>query len=470
LKKSFVPIVLSYGLFLGWLLSFPYNGPVLKNLVAAHHVSVASYSLTYTIIPAIFLIIYSFFSLPEKYAKSMMVWSLIICCVGTVILFTSPPTLWYPFLALMGIASVVFIIGWSYYYTMEVPIKQKLRVMALVIITGNTIYYLINILHSRIPGVLLLALTLAPLVLSLWAALAAVVQNKIAVELEQEALPGKLLFVLCLFLFILNLTDGMAFHTIQPSFERMFTGYFTYYGVLPYIITLVVVFICSDKLPLLLPVYLGTSLIGLSYLSFGLLAENWYSYFITETCLQIGWALLDLALWTLFGLIASVYGRPLKISGYAFLANLFAVFTGGLLGVFLLQELESGLFILAAFAIAVVFLSFLIVPWLSTVVEKDLRHKLFKSISPSSQSFEHDTLYINLPHQEILSPREKQVAELLVQGYTNKQIAERLHITENTIKTHTKKIYHKLNISNKRELLQLSFSAAPITHYSADIE
>jgi len=50
--------------------------------------------------------------------------------------------------------------------------------------------------------------------------------------------------------------------------------------------------------------------------------------------------------------------------------------------------------------------------------------------------------------------------ELLLQGYTNKQIAGMLHISENTMKTHTRNIYSKLNVANKRELLQLAFSSS----------
>ena len=446
--------------FLGWLLSFPYNGPVLKHLVSVHDLPIASFSLTYTVTPVVFLILFSFFRIKEKYAKRMMTWSIIACLLGTLIMFTAYPSFWYPALAVMGISSVLHIIGWSYFYTMEIPIAKKMPVMALVIIIGNVIYYFINILHDQISTSFLLVIMLALLGGSYWAATKTDVKEKIAVQLEREPFPVKLTFVLCLFLFAINLNGGLTFHTIYPSFDQLFIEYFTYYGILPYIITLAIMYFYGSKISGMLPVFLGTSFLGLAYLSFGLIGDNWYSYFITETFMQSGWALLDLTLWTLFGLVASIYGRPLKICGYAFLANLFAVFAGGLLGVRILVQLDDYYLISAAFAIAIIFISLIIVPGLSEAIEKDLRSKLVKTTLQNKPLEENISLSVNLPQKELLTPREREITELLLQGYTNKQIADMLHISENTMKTHTRNIYSKLNVANKRELLQLAFSSA----------
>lgn len=52
-----------------------------------------------------------------------------------------------------------------------------------------------------------------------------------------------------------------------------------------------------------------------------------------------------------------------------------------------------------------------------------------------------------------LSDRELEVIELLAEGITNQQIAERLHISVNTVKSHIKRIYQKLRISNRLQLI-----------------
>ena len=51
-----------------------------------------------------------------------------------------------------------------------------------------------------------------------------------------------------------------------------------------------------------------------------------------------------------------------------------------------------------------------------------------------------------------LSERETEVMELIARGNTVARIAEDLVVTENTIRTHSKRIYAKLAIPKKQEL------------------
>lgn len=54
-----------------------------------------------------------------------------------------------------------------------------------------------------------------------------------------------------------------------------------------------------------------------------------------------------------------------------------------------------------------------------------------------------------------LSPREREVFELLARGRNTKHIARTLTITISTTKTHISNIYRKLNIHSTQELLDL---------------
>jgi DNA-binding NarL/FixJ family response regulator len=51
-----------------------------------------------------------------------------------------------------------------------------------------------------------------------------------------------------------------------------------------------------------------------------------------------------------------------------------------------------------------------------------------------------------------LTPREKDVFQLLAKGASNRQIAETLTITENTVKTHVRNILEKLDLHNRSEV------------------
>ena len=57
-----------------------------------------------------------------------------------------------------------------------------------------------------------------------------------------------------------------------------------------------------------------------------------------------------------------------------------------------------------------------------------------------------------------LSARETEVAEAVARGKTVKRIAEELFVSENTVRTHTRRIYAKLGIHKKSELIDLAQS------------
>ena len=61
-----------------------------------------------------------------------------------------------------------------------------------------------------------------------------------------------------------------------------------------------------------------------------------------------------------------------------------------------------------------------------------------------------------------LTPRELQVLRELAAGATNREIAETLVLSENTIKRHVHSIFAKLNLTNRREAAQVAHEAGLI--------
>ena len=55
-----------------------------------------------------------------------------------------------------------------------------------------------------------------------------------------------------------------------------------------------------------------------------------------------------------------------------------------------------------------------------------------------------------------LSEREYQILDLIVLGKTNKEIADELKITINTVKYHIKNIMAKSGITDRRDFIELS--------------
>lgn len=66
-----------------------------------------------------------------------------------------------------------------------------------------------------------------------------------------------------------------------------------------------------------------------------------------------------------------------------------------------------------------------------------------------------------LPESPIpLSPRERGITDLVSQGLTTRQIAELSYVSENTVKQHLKRIFSKLGVNSRAELVQAVWKAS----------
>jgi len=75
---------------------------------------------------------------------------------------------------------------------------------------------------------------------------------------------------------------------------------------------------------------------------------------------------------------------------------------------------------------------------------------------PRSAAAARNAGALDVEGSELLTPREAEVLELLQEGATNAQIAHRLSIGIETVRTHARNIYRKLGIASRRELGRLS--------------
>ena len=66
-----------------------------------------------------------------------------------------------------------------------------------------------------------------------------------------------------------------------------------------------------------------------------------------------------------------------------------------------------------------------------------------------AQQQRHGELY---NRWQVLSPREQEVTALACRGYTNRQMAARLGVAEETVKTHVRNALVKFNLHGKGEL------------------
>jgi DNA-binding NarL/FixJ family response regulator len=77
----------------------------------------------------------------------------------------------------------------------------------------------------------------------------------------------------------------------------------------------------------------------------------------------------------------------------------------------------------------------------------DVASKLAEGLSKLSSARKKESAGVELD----LSERELELASMMVQGFTNKQISMMLHISEGTVRNYISNIYSKLSISDRTQ-------------------
>ena len=83
-----------------------------------------------------------------------------------------------------------------------------------------------------------------------------------------------------------------------------------------------------------------------------------------------------------------------------------------------------------------------------------LVNKGYSQMGPGllAKAIERDPISKVLPPElEQLTPREKEVLQLIARGYNNKEIAAELYITERTVKNHVNSILRSLNLRDRTQ-------------------
>ncbi len=468
---------LSLGLFFGWMLSFAISDPILPILEGTTKIRAFPLSLIFLLFHAAGLTLTGLFMGDLFKVRVFILPVGFTCTAAYICLWFSNQSIWPFLIILMALSSAFLIMTWSRSYTHNIEVMNRVKFIASVIFIAALVNFIIGIITAHFPIFLAYFFNALPLVVSIlyFMKSASIPEMDHKVNKNNLVLSPSLFILFCTLVFGLNICGGLQYSIMVPYFNE--NQYFSlYFRQLPYFAALGIMIFLGHKVNKMLLVYFSTSLIGLSFIAFILfysIAEvhGVFGYIITETLIQLAFGFFDVFTWTLLADIAMLHKKSSRIFGIGLSANVLALFTGGFLGVRIKTGGRDSYVITALIAVTSVLLTIILVPFLNRLIEKQLFQQVslnddFTSI-PGNAGTSGITkvedknlppslsILVNLLETDILTPREAEIMAKVLEGLSNKAIAAKLGISDNTLKTHLKHIYGKLGISNKRDLFML---------------
>jgi len=160
---------------------------------------------------------------------------------------------------------------------------------------------------------------------------------------------------------------------------------------------------------------------------------------------QVAFYLIEVAIISYFVFILLVSSARLKIKSHKVFIQRFALITAGV-------TILSALSLQFAYIHTIIGLYFILLFFIGDLPLVFLsKVYLAKEAEAKTESEPEDNLF----KQYGISKREKEIIEEICKGKANKEIAEALFITLQTVKDHTHNIYRKVDVKNRVQLAQL---------------
>ena len=447
--------ILIFGLYLGWILSFTYEGPLFNVIVQIKQYNTDLLLLVMHCAPLlIILFIFRFINKKNDTAllyasiSASLILSILFIVLGHNVSSISHYILLMITAILAGMAELFFIICSTGWYIRHVPVKQMFYAMAYIALIANTIVMICNFF-------IYYHLETVSIIVSLAACLLALI---LALNIKKDDLnnrphhklefPKYTLLHMCIAFFLFNIGGGVVIEVILPLISQSF-GMIEIFSFLPYVLSCaLIIFLVKDikkNIQYLLIIATGIIISGLILFQF---IGNQSILLVSNMLIQSGYALMDVFLWGLIGLLSYVYYQPSKIVFFTMSANIIGVITGVLLSK-VLSDIQSTTESLSALiSLICAMIGMLIVP----IIYKNTVVKFNNDVALLNKEEARQNSLNKIRNFKQLSVREQEVAKYLTLELTNEKIAAMLFISENTLKKHSKNIYQKLAVKNKYEL------------------
>lgn len=462
-------VVLEIGFFFGWLLSLPLYGPLLIRLSAIREAPTNTVSVFFLLAHVGTLFTGGWFLSRAKPAGSPQRWTLVSagsCLLATVGFFFIPPAYWGWPLTVAGVASALYILHWASRFAAVVAPNRRGRTMALGMILANIFYGLSLSLVPRLQAPMIALISLVLLALPFGWAGSPKTRLPVAAESGEErgvhnsgvsrGIMGRLALLIVSFYVV----GGLYYEVTLPYFAQL-AAIDRYYRVVPYVLALAWAGYAADRQGRRLLAVLGVVAMGTSYALLPILPPL-ARYFVGSSLIQLAFAAFDLFLWVSLADLSA--GRKVfDIYGWGLGLNVSGIFLGSLLSSQLLPLVGMDLLIASTLgATAILFIATSSLARLPDPIwpTRAAGAAPATTVTARPEAIHPTPSHLVLPAgmRERLTPREREIADLLLHGLSGRAIQERLCISPGTLKSHVSHIYEKLGVNSRQKLLLLALA------------
>lgn len=447
--------IAGFSLLFAYLLSFLFEGQVFYSMLAYNNVIGSPYILVAIIAHFTGLFFGGFLVRSPIVARYTMLGSMVICLMATVPFYFSPSPLWAVGLMVSGYAGGCAVASWGYFLKAFTSKNQRLKSCADVLIYSNIIMIAINVVainFSPFIGLTLSMLCLAIGMLCIW-----ILPSEAGNDLREEIKDyrrrdiKKPLILLCLFIFVITINSGLMYQVINPAFGHL-TKLSSWYWAVPYIIALLIMRNLPMKVNRAKILYVGMAMIMGAFISFMLLQRNASDYLVVNTLMLGACGIFDLFWWSIIGEMLEYTENPAKIFGIGLSANVFGVLSGGALGK-TITTIELSSANVAVLALTVVCVTLIMLPPLNQQLVMLLKNHTYLAAYDRMSKNQQTNIILGMKILEELTVREQEVLQHILSGESNREIAQALFISENTVKTHVRNIFSKYEVGSRAELI-----------------
>ncbi|MEW6663257.1 MAG: LuxR C-terminal-related transcriptional regulator [Bacillota bacterium] len=457
--------IIVFSLFFSWLLAFPFEGRILYALADYHDIS--AHQFIFGTMAAHFtgLLLCGFFITTMQRAKTLMIFSILFCIAASGVFFFPPSFLWTA-----ALPAAAFLVGgcvaaWGFYFKSCTPKNERMKTMADGLICSNIIMILLNVTAVNVSPHAGLGLSMLMLGLAFLFALRlpykkALHTPEFSEQSDKPAGISKPLAFLWLFIVVITVNSGLMYQVQGPAFAHL-QWLTSWYWAVPYIVALFIMRNLPRKTNRAYILYVAIAMIGFSFIAFLLLDRSAISYFVVNTLMLGACGVYDLFWWSILGEMLELHKNPARILGIGLSANVLGVLLGGLIGnaITSVQEQSQNPTLLA---LGIVCVTLIMLPPLHKHLSALLKNHTYLAVLSEMPPQEQTRLIHSLAIAEKLTERESEIVSLLLTGKTYRIIAEELHLSENTVKTHVKNIYSKAGVQNRTELMNILLDIKPL--------